>query len=94
MIGIQETKEALIGINELSIVLAQQLKDGFQVGSDLAAIVGKWQSDADFQAKLTAAFIGIQKVPDEIKDLDLSEGIELASIQLAYVPKIVEALKK
>jgi hypothetical protein len=92
-LGIKETKEALIGINELAVAIAGALKDGLQVG-DAAYLWAKLQSDPAMSAKLMAAYEGASKIPAEVKDLDLGEGIELLSVQASYVPKLVAALSK
>lgn len=89
--GIKESKEALVGVNELSMVLIELLKDGAQF-SDASALIMKLQ-DPEIMGKLNAALSGLKQVPGEIKDLDLQEGIELAMLQASYVPKILEKLK-
>ena len=94
MAGIKETKELLVGVNEVALVLIERLKDGIQIGDDIAAIIAKWQSDSDFQAKLTLAVMGINGIPEEVKDIDVNEGVELATIQLSYIPRILAAAKK
>lgn len=91
--GIKETKELLVGVNELSVFLVERLKDGAQVG-DAVALIDKLKNDPDFQAKLAAAYDQINQVPAEVKDLSLMEGIELVMVQANYVPKIIEAAKK
>ena len=91
--GVKEIKEALIGINEVAIFLASRLKDG--IGADDAvALVGKLQGDADFLSKLSEAAGGISAVVSEAKDISLAEGMELVYVQLSYIPKLVEALRK
>lgn len=92
-LGIKETKEALVGLNELSIFMAKRLKDG--VGADDAmAIFQALIGDAEFKAKLSAAAEGIKAVPAEIKDVDLSEAVDLIQLQISYIPKIKDALAK
>ena len=91
--GIKETKEAIVAVNELAIAVIGAVKDGVQPVQDFAALFSKYQSDADFKAKIDAAVQGIQAVPAELADLSLTETAELVGIQVAYVPKIVEALK-
>lgn len=91
---IKETKEAIIGANELALLLITRLKDGLQLVEDISAIIGKLMSDAEFQAKMQAAYENIQAIPEEIKDLQIGEIVELVGIQVSYVPKIVDALKK
>lgn len=92
--GIKETKEVLIGVNELSIFLITLLKDGFQLQQDIAAIIAKLSTDDSFKQKLSEAYAGITSVGNEIKDITVAEGAELAIIQASYLPKIIEALKK
>jgi len=94
MVGIKETKELLVGVNEVAIVMIERLKDGLQLGEDVAAIIGKWQSDSDFQAKVTLAVMGINGISAEVKEIDVNEAVELAGVQLSYIPKILEAAKK
>lgn len=91
---IKETKEAIIGVNEVALLLILRLKDGIQLVEDISAIVGKLMSDAEFQEKLHAAYDNIKLVPEEIKDIQINEVIELVGLQSTYVPKILDALKK
>lgn len=91
--SVKEVKEAVLGLQELVLVLVPLLKDGVQLG-DAVALMGKLQSDANLMAALKNAVDGIGKVPAEVKDLDLSEGMELAMMQIGFIPKLLEALKK
>lgn len=93
VVGIQETKELLVAVNELSIELIKHLKDGVQV-ADAVAILDTLKNNADFKAKLEAGYTNVQAVPAEIKDLSLVEGGELVMTQISYLPKILEAAKK
>ncbi len=90
--SIKETKEALEGLNEVSLALIPILKDGVQPLSDGLALYEKLKDPA-FLAKLQLAADGIQKVPAEMKDLDAVEVVALVTLQASYVPKLVEALK-
>lgn len=92
-VGIQETKEVLIAANELTLVVIKHVKDGVAV-SDIPAIVSELIASDSFKLALVDAVKGVTNVPAEIKDIDLTEGMELGKVQLAYVPKILEALKK
>lgn len=91
--GIQETKEALVGINELSLAVAKALKDGFQPIKDGLDIYEAIKTP-EVSAKLAAALDKIGEVPAELSDCDLVESVELVTVQASYVPKLVEALKK
>jgi hypothetical protein len=90
--GIKELKELLVAVNEVSLVLVKLLKDGIQL-SDGMELVGKLVGDEEFKSKLAAAVEGITKLPAEIKDLDLQEGLELATVEIAFIPALVAALK-
>lgn len=94
MSGIQESKEVLIGANELSVFLIGILKDGIQLSSDVSAIIAKLSTDSEFRSKLEDAYKGVAAVPAEMKDIDVGEAVELIVLQAGYVPKIIEALKK
>lgn len=90
--GIKETKEALKGINELSLCLIKSFKDGVQT-SDFMELFVKLQTDEDFKKALTDAADGIKEVPAEISDISMAEGVELAMVQIQYLPKLIEAFK-
>lgn len=90
--GINETMEAIAGVNELALALIPLLKDGVQV-ADAVALFDKLKNDTAFKEKLEAAYRDINKVPAEVKDIDFKEGLDLVMLQASYVPKILEALK-
>jgi len=90
-VGVKETKEALVGVNEIALHVARRLKDGVQF-SDFLGFYSDFTGDADFKAKLEAAWNNYQAIPEEVKDLSLAEVIELASVEIEYVPKIVAEL--
>lgn len=92
MAGITECKEALVGVNELTLVLIEVLDDGIQF-SDVAALMARLSSDSVLRDKLDSALAGLKNVPAEISDLDFAEGLELAMLQASYVPKILDKLK-
>lgn len=92
-VGIKETKEALIGVNTLSLFLVERLKDGVQL-DDAVAVFGKLTADEEFKKIMGDAVEGIKAVPEEVKDLDVTEAVELITLQASFVPKFVEALKK
>ena len=92
-LGIKETKEVLVGLNEVGLVLASRFKDGVGV-DDFVAFYDKLRNDVEFKSKLEAAYTEAGKVPSEIGDISVGEGIELALVQVSYVPKYVEALSK
>lgn len=91
MIGIKETKELLVGANELGLFVVLRAKDGVDF-SDGVAFYEKLMSDPDFKAKIVAAYEGYNAIPDEVKDLSVGEVAELAGVQITYLPKFIEAI--
>jgi hypothetical protein len=91
--GIKETKDVLVAANELTLVIIKHVKDGIAV-SDIPAIVSELMGSDAFKLALVDAVTGVTNVPAEIKDIDFAEGMELGKVQLDYVPRILEALKK
>jgi len=92
MTGIKETTEALIAFNEITVFLITRFKDGVDF-SDFAAIWNKITEDEEFKTILGKAYDNIGKRPEEVADIDFKEGVDLGSIQLKYLPKILQALK-
>lgn len=90
---IKETKEAIAGFLEMSMVLALVLKDGAQLG-DIASVFERITSDAILRQKMQAALDGIAKVPGEIADISVAEGMELAMQVMGYIPQLIAILGK
>ena len=91
--GCVETTEALISANELTLFLVGRFADGIGF-DDLIACWRKYQDDAEFLAKLGAAYEGWSKISGEIADMDISESLRLVSLQLAYVPKLMTVMRQ
>jgi hypothetical protein len=90
--GIEETKEALVALNEVSLKLIKVFGDGFQV-SDVGAILELVMGDSEVKSAVVKAFEGYKAVPEELKDVSVLEASELLVLQAGYLPKIVDALK-
>ena len=88
-VGIKESKELVLGVLKVALVLVEQFKDGVQT-SDFAVLFAKLAADE----KVREAFKDLDKLPAEFKDLDLQEGFELGSEVVKFVPQILEAFKK
>lgn len=91
--GVKELSEGLHGANALSLYMVGALKDGLQM-EDITGLMAKWQEDEEFKKKLMDAAEGASKIPEEVKDIDASEGMELAALQIEYVDDYIEAVKK
>lgn len=86
MSGIAETKETLVALLVLGKFVALRAKDGLDLG-DAVALVEKFVLDAEFKGVLEAGVKGLDAIPEEIKDVDISESLELVGL-------LVEALRK
>lgn len=91
-IGITETKEFLIGLNEIGVFLAGKFKDGVQI-TDFTEFYAELMSNEEFKAKIQSGYDNAKQIPSEIKDIDAGEGLELAGVQIEYVEKYVDVLK-
>ena len=92
-LGIKETKEVLIALNEIGLVVYPIVKDGVQVYDDMKALIEAILSNSDFRQAIADAVDKVMDVPAEISDIDLQEGIELIGTQLEYLKKLVDVLK-
>ena len=91
-VGTKESREAVAGVMELSVCMAERLKDGIGL-DDLSALWAKWQTDPILQGKLKAAVDGVGAVQAEAEDMDAGEAVELVADVVDYVPKFLDALK-
>jgi hypothetical protein len=85
MSDVHESKEALVGLVVLGKCVASLAADGLDF-SDLGSLVAKFVADEKFREVLEAGVKGLDKVPEELKDLEGSEAVEL-------VAAIVDALR-
>jgi hypothetical protein len=92
VLGIKETTEAVVGVNEVSLLLIKHLKDGAQV-TDIMAIVDDIKNNPELLAAILAAKDNISAVPAEMKDCSMLEAVQLSMVQISYLPKIISALK-
>jgi hypothetical protein len=91
--GIKELKEVTEALIEISIRVASIFKDGYQP-TDIAALFSVFTKDEVVKAKIFEAYNGINKVKGELKDIDVSECVELVSILLQFIPRIIDLFKK
>jgi SpoVK/Ycf46/Vps4 family AAA+-type ATPase len=91
--GVKETKEALVAMLSLSALLTEKLKDGAQM-SDAIEVWAMIQGDEQFKTELVKAWENIKMVPEEMKDLDLSEAVELLMAAIPGIQKTLMALSK
>lgn len=91
-VGIEETKEAIKGVNELAVFICQAMSDGVSVG-DFIAFYDKLTKDVEFQRVVRLAWEGREKISGEVSNIDLIESMELLQLQIGYIPRYLEAFK-
>lgn len=87
--GIKETKEACEALIKLGTFVAIRAKGGLDM-ADMTALLEKLK-DEEFMAVVKAGVEGIDKVDDEVKDMNMAEGLELAGF---VVPKLLSAIQE
>lgn len=88
-IGVKESGEVINAIFDLGEAVIVAAKDGVQV-TDVVALL----ADEKVKASFVAAFEGISKVPAEMGDITLSEGLELGMLALKRIPGLLAVMKK
>lgn len=89
--GIKESKEAMVAMLEIAVVLADVFKDGVQI-ADAATIIAKIQEPAVME-KLSKGYEGVEKIPAELGDISLGEGLELGAAALLQVKDLLDKLR-
>jgi len=93
-LGIKDFNEMLDAVMDVAVFLCETFKDGAQ-GTDVMAIMAYLLTDEKFKVSLQKAIDGAQNIPDEIKDLDAQEGLQIgANILIKHVPRFIEVFKK
>jgi hypothetical protein len=90
--GIQETKELLVAVDEVALQLVKGFKKGGAFGT-FGEFFNALQNDPAFKAALEAAWDKHNQIPAELADLSMMEMLELGGLELSYVPKFIDALK-
>jgi hypothetical protein len=90
----KELNEALVGINEFSIVVIGEIKDGLQLQQDIPAIMTKINGSDAVKTACVEAIKGIQLIPGEIAAAKITDWVALGWTQIQYVPKLLAAFKK
>lgn len=91
--GIKETKEVLVAVNDLSLEFITVFRKEGMTFKGILQVLADLESHQDLKDALSAAFDNVSAVPEEIKDIDLAEGLQLAEVQLSFIPQVMTALK-
>ena len=89
--GIKETTEGIIGMSgfaQFGLVCYKSLKDGFQI-TDIKPIL---EEIKDEYSDVMDAIEGADSIPDELKDLDNNEIMELFAVFVDQYKEFVAVL--
>lgn len=89
VVGIKETKEAMIAVFAIAIFCFKYFRDGIQF-SDFPTMFAAMINDEEFKKVVENGYEGSKLIPAEFKDIDAGEGIELAIVAVEQVPKFTE----
>lgn len=89
--GTKEIKEAVVALIAIGAFVVSRAKDGVDV-ADAAALFAKLQ-DSEFLAVVKNGADGIDGIGQEIKDLSIAEGFELAGEVIPEILKAIQSLK-
>lgn len=89
--GVKELREMIKGVLTVAVYLIGKFKDGVQF-TDFTEFYTHLSTDAEFKKVLEDAYTGYKLVPEEIKDIDAGEGLEVVGDIVEFVPQITGAL--
>ncbi len=89
MSNVKESKELLVAVDKLVLIFIKTFGNGYQA-EDLPALLISLTTEPAFME----AIDGITGIKEEIKDLDVGEGFDLAVTVLKAVPGWIEAAKR
>lgn len=92
MATIKETKEAVDALLDLSLEIAKLSKDGVTL-SDATLLFAKMQEEP-LKSKLALAVENAKAIPSEVKDIQLSEAIELGLMAMPKIVKLAQEISK
>ena len=93
MSNTKELEEAIMGLMNLSLVLFKHFKDGVQL-HDAIGIIADLQGNAELRQSLVDAAMGCHKIPGEVKNMDFKDAMNLTSLSMSYVGKIIAEAQK
>ena len=90
--GVKELIEALRAAGRITVFLFKRFKDGADIG-DGWALMKKLVTDEDpeFKKVIEDGYEGANKIPDEVKDMDVGEGLEVACAAMDVTEQIIDA---
>jgi len=93
MAGILETQNALKAVLKVADVVVQKVKAGGGTATEVQQIIAAVLADEELKAALVELYNNYQQIPEEVKDLDLSEAFTLVNALAPDVLKLFNDLK-
>lgn len=90
--GIKETQEMILALLKITQILAVQFKDGLQA-SDALEIIKKCMTE-ELKTLVVEAYNGMDQIGEELKDISLSEALDLIKVISPEVMEIVKSVAK
>lgn len=90
--GIKETQEVVIALLKIAKILAVQFHDGIQA-TDALEIIKKCMTP-ELEKLIVDAYNGMDQITEEVKDISLSEALDLIKVIAPEVMAIVGEVAK
>ena len=91
-IGVKETTDMLVALNEIALMLIKVFKNGMSISSFIE-LWSIYQNDDELKEKIKTAYDNYQAIPAELSDLDLIESFSLLTVEFEYIQKMISELK-
>lgn len=91
--GVKEINDLLLAMNATTLFMVLRLKDGIGF-DDAAAFIAHVTTNDEFKALMKEAYDKYELVKPQIEDMDIGEGLSLLNTELAFIPQLLDSLKK
>jgi hypothetical protein len=93
MSGALETKEMLIAVNKLGVLICSLVADGIQF-SDLPTLINELMVNKELKDSIAKAIENASKIPSELSNSDIIDKLGLAQVMISFIPQYLDAFKK
>ena len=90
---VKNTKEVVVALLKLSVLIAEVSKDGLKA-DDALLVINKLIADEALKNALLEAYNDVDQVKDEVKDISVAEFFEILLAAQPEIMKLIEVLKK
>jgi hypothetical protein len=90
--GIEQTKELLMALGDVSVIVATAAKPGGSAADIAGRIASQFASNPELLVSLKTGMAGIGEIPGELRDLKLGEILDLVSVSLDTARKALAAV--